>query len=582
MEKNENYLPNGLKKLNNAEINIDPHKRTRIYEIDMNVYRFLIGLPQKTSASSKAKELFRSIVLSKPPEVIFGKKGQFQNKELSEYIQHQCCDVIKELFDIWYSAGFCGIKLYYEKNKKYPIVKILYPKDGIYMIVDSPDVGQEKLIFQWKDPVESMRATQINIVEYDEDVIMFTPHKPRIRCENTMEYVDVINNFMLGCEENNKCGLNTMIDWSTAFTSPWITILVSYFEQMRLSESQLRIEEQKLNQKLYIENEINFSDPQFTNYLGAYNGTETKSNLLNDLHVKRFLLGYPQKKVSVDPRIGNLPQTDITKIWQSHDVTPSNQTHNKQQFSETLIRGVGNDNDFDRAFKNSLLNSTLFGPPIYVSGQKAVVGSATQRFKFAPVPQSKTESSMFKQLFINEINDMYALPKQVIIKNKTSKIGVEQQDKLEVNRRMKSIKMDCEKLLQDVLTVIMSEYKTDKEMEIRESFGEERASFFKKDFVVQVNLKTQYDFDVENVVNLMEKVEFPEEIEKELYRGILDSTGLDYLKDIDFLVKKKSKKENENIKDGNKSKDKNGESNKKREKEDNIDEIKNKKKVKND
>lgn len=454
-----------------------------VHLYDMEAYKIYLNLHRSQFIASKAKEVFLGTALARPIQIFgsalestirnelknhIGSSPQFKrfvdpnsSTVMDDWANRELTPIVDELFDIYYSVGFAGLKLIKVPNSPLPNVRVLRPEDGRYFEVRNKLKMETLYGFQWNSMDFKLQANYENgsplsvfdrktpqyglvgfngkKIPYDPDVVWFMPFKPRPVKDNTMAFIALSEKYINGDQDGGVRSFS-YARFQSSYTAPWCGILPKYLQYLRVSETVIRLEEEKVCKPLYVENEIKDSDL----YEKMFPTDPRLGNSLAQKEVQELFSPSKKKNIPYDPRTRDLPKDSLPSLFEHSNSERMKRPDRKPTETEGVISGALALKNFkDRArqmfgesqmFSRGVLNEYLV-----VGGRRVAIGGPTQRFKWATSESGRSDWPLFVQEYFNVLCENYALPTTVFHKNKNAKVEMNTAEKEMIDKRVRYI-----------------------------------------------------------------------------------------------------------------------------------------------
>lgn len=432
---------------NNDYIEFDIVQKTgpRCIPVDMEAYRYFLDQLKSDHINIKAEELFMSTVFANPMIIKTGTYSKnFPMERVKRYFERDAKPLVKTLREWYYATGFGALKPVIQEDGIYEMRPVSPEDCRIYMV---RELAKTRLILQWKEQgspnteiefVTQNAGTTKRKLHFDNRIVWFIADMPDFVSDNTMRYIDIIDQYLCGFTVSEPM---TLLKWRTAFKSKLIASLFTSLSYLRLVETQQRIEDNKLDRSLFLENTIPYREEEYRNYQRF---SEVKyDNVLQVSESMKQFIGKNVKRLSKirDPRIDQVGPNSMFGSF-ARDNTPNRDEVDTKY--EKRLENQGNVELVRRAYDGHLqmsrgiFNTVIRNPD---TGRNVFSGAPNQKFVWEQKSSGSRNDIAFETENTNSVKcNLFGIPMASISQKSTSdRVQITREAREDMRRRFQYV-----------------------------------------------------------------------------------------------------------------------------------------------
>lgn len=422
-----------------------------IIPLDMNFMDWIHNQYSFQSIKEKASELFASIVYSKPIKIELGRRVKVEASQLMlDYYEKWMKPLLDKMFIYSHMYGLMPYKVYPEKGTPFGVIRIPDPSEGQIFMLRKPGSCKTELIYSWHDgPLSKIEGTEkkggkkmkvkdiftlngINSLKCDSKIKFWVTHEPRFIRDNTMMIISIITEFLSGHRVN--CNFSEF-DLSSAFTSPFIGVLPKLIHVIRSVETSMNINQDKLQKRVYIENNIPYSEREYDNYL-KHSLVEKETNVEVNDELNDFISKKGNKKYTYDPNVVQYARNTMTSIYHKQNklLEPLDSIDDNPRSKDPDIDN--GQRNIDKAYENNKkLSRGIYNAPITTKRGEAIDGAPGQHFVMEPKYDSPDNLRATREYMDTIVADMFGVPEILKYSSSNTRVEINRMEREDLEHR---------------------------------------------------------------------------------------------------------------------------------------------------
>jgi hypothetical protein len=426
--------------------------------LDMRTYHLLLNIYNSTYISSKAEEIFCGTALTRPIQITIGKSSPIKLPMLEHWRDQHLVPLIKELHSYEYGPGLVGLKNVEVRDSELPVPRIAPMDQGRIFVIRNKKTFVTEYKFQWythdkllptttrrnnkmkpskrQKPMYGLAGFKQKKIPYDPDIYFYVGHKPSMGVDNVMEFVRY-HNLLISGGNSSQVPSFSMVQCRTCYTSPIARMLPEYFKFMRLSETVIRIEENKVNPPYFVETKIPGNGELLEKFQDVRDRTSApehykeryrlmSSTVRNNIPRSQLSSAFPENGPSgIFERENGIGREVPTPIYTSDAISGYGRTG-----THKLMNAI-------RVLRHE--SEGIYEDAPNVGGRRRIVGGPLDTFKFEGDRTGRSDYIQWIQEYLNVICEIFSLPSSIIHMTKNAKQEMNTTERDLIERRIKEI-----------------------------------------------------------------------------------------------------------------------------------------------